>query len=74
MEAIKLEQTDKFVRDRHSKALVSRDLVGLDAYKKNRQRMQEIRSYGDDINNLKEELSEIKTILKQILNSQGKEA
>lgn len=74
MEMIKLEQTDKYVRDRHSKALISRDTAGLEAYKKTKQRMDEIRAYGDDINNLKNEFAEIKSLLKQILQNQDREA
>lgn len=70
---IKIEQNDKYVRDRHSKALISKDLAGLEAYKTTRNRMKEIRGYGDDINNLKNEFAEIKSLLQQILKNQGRE-
>lgn len=71
MAKIKLTDTDKYQRDSHSKALISNDLPALQAYKNRKKHMQQIESYGDDINNLKDEMLEIKQMLKQILQRQG---
>ena len=71
MARIKLVDTDKYERDSHSKAILSNDNSGLLAYKNRKKHMQQIESYGDDINNLKNEMVEIKNLLKQILQVQG---
>ena len=71
MSRIKLTDTDKYERDGHSKAILSNDHNALKAYKARKRHMQQIESYGDDINNLKNDMIEIKNLLKQILQVQG---
>jgi hypothetical protein len=71
MAKIKLTDTDKYERDSHSKAILSNDHNALMAYKARKRHMQQIESYGDDINNLKNDMIEIKNLLKQILQVQG---
>ena len=71
MARIKLVDTDKYERDSHSKAILSSDHHALNAYKARKRHMQKMESYGDDINNLKNEMVEIKNLLKQILQVQG---
>ena len=71
MSRIKLTDTDKYERDSHSKAILSSDHNALLAYKARKRHMQQIESYGDDINNLKNDMIEIKNLLKQILQVQG---
>ncbi|NBO69823.1 hypothetical protein EBV26_04965 [bacterium] len=68
---IQLTDTNKYERDSHSKAILSNDLPGLQAYKSRKKTMQQIETYGDDINNLKNEMIEIKNLLTQILQKQG---
>ena len=68
---IKLTDTNKYERDSHSKAILSNDLPALHAYKSRKQHMKQIETYGDDINNLKNEMIEIKNLLTQILQRQG---
>ena len=71
MTRIKLTDTTKYERDGHSKAILSNDLPALHAYKSRKQHMKQIESYGDDINNLKDEMIEIKNLLSKILQKQG---
>ncbi len=71
MARIQLTDTNKYERDSHSKAILSNDLPGLQAYKSRKKHMQQIESYGDDINNLRNEMVEIKNLLQQILQKQG---
>jgi hypothetical protein len=68
---IKLTDTNKYERDGHSKAILSNDLPALHAYKARKKHMMQIESYGDDINNLKNDMIEIKNLLQQILQKQG---
>lgn len=67
MARIKLTDTNKYERDDHSKALLSNDMPALQAYKSRKQQMKQIESYGNDINNLKNEIIEIKNLLTQLL-------
>lgn len=67
MEKYQLADTTKYQRDRHSKALLANDAGALKAYKTARERAKEIKAYGDDINNLKTEMTEIKLLLQKIL-------
>jgi hypothetical protein len=74
MTKIQLDDTTKYVRDGHSKAIISSDNHALAAYNAKRAQLEEFRSYGKDINMLKDEMVEIKSLLLQILNNQGREA
>lgn len=71
MSRIKLTDTTKYERDSHSKAILSNDNTALEAYKNRKNHMQQIESYGDDINKLRNEMIEIKEMLTQILLKQG---
>jgi hypothetical protein len=61
---------DTFLRDPSSKALINKDGVGLDAYKKRREQSRKIEVFSQDINTLKSELEEIKTLLTQLINKE----
>jgi len=71
-----LDDTTKYVRDGNSKALISTDIVGLQAYKlkKNKEREQaiQLRQFEIDINTVKQEMLDIKLLLQQILQNQGR--
>ena len=71
-----LDDTTKYVRDGNSKAIISTDHVGLQAYKarKNKEREQanQLRQFEDDINTVKQEMQDIKLLLQQILQNQGR--
>lgn len=67
---MKLEKTDdeRFVRDMHSTAVLNKD---RDAYKRfllERQQHLQQQQIAADVENLRGELSEIKQLLKQLLN------
>jgi len=74
MEKLQLQDTNKYVRDRDSKAIISSDKNLFEAYKAQRERAKQMRTSLDDINMLKNEMIEIKTLLTKILNTQGREA
>jgi hypothetical protein len=70
-----LEDTNKYIRDGDSKAIVSNDKNALAAYNAQRERLQQMKSYGAEICMLKDELTEIKSMLKQFLNNhEGRKA
>jgi len=72
MGKITLSDTDKYVRDSHSKALISTDYAARTAYKLKKAESEKLISYGSDINKLKDEMCEIKNLLEQILINQGR--
>jgi len=63
----------EYNRDPESNALVSVDSNGLAAYKRRKflanQRSSQITEMSDDINSLKEDFQEIKSILMQLVNN-----
>lgn len=61
--------TDKYVRDPSSNALVSNDHAGLAEYKAKKRQSMKIAEVCNDINNLKEDLAEIKEALQLILKN-----
>ena len=65
---INIEGEKDLVRDKNSKAILSRNYAGLQAYKIQRSREQKILEYEKDINTLKKELSEIRTSLDFIVS------
>ena len=65
---INIEGDRYLVRDKNSKALLSRNHEGLKAYKIQRNRNNKILEYENDINTLKEELVEIKQTLELLVN------
>ena len=71
-----LEDMTKYVRDGNSKAIISTDTVGLQAYKarKNKEREQanQLRQFENDINTVKQEMQDIKLLLQQILQNQDR--
>jgi hypothetical protein len=66
---INIEGEKDLVRDKNSKAILSRNYAGLEAYKMQRSREQKILEYEKDINTLKKELSEIRTSLDFIVSN-----
>ena len=75
MSKIALQDTNKYIRDGDSKAIVSSDKHQLAAYNAQRERLKQMKSYGTEIAELKNEMTEIKSLLTQILNNhEGRKA
>ena len=66
---INIEGEKDLVLDKNSKAILSRNYAGLQAYKMQRSKEQKILEYEKDINTLKKELSEIRTSLDFIVSN-----
>ena len=66
---INIEGERDLVRDKNSKAILSRNYAGLQAYKMQRSKEQKNLEYEKDINTLKKELSEIRTSLDFIVSN-----
>jgi len=74
MEVVQTEDTS-FVRDLHSKALINTDRVALENHRKKRQieiqqaqQWQQMESKVEELNNMRNEILEIKGLLQEVLN------
>ena len=75
MEVIQTEDTS-FVRDLHSKALINTDRVALENHRKKRQieiqqaqQWQQMEIKVEELNNMRNEILEIKGLLQEVLNN-----
>ena len=75
MEVIQTEDTS-FVRDLHSKALINTDRVALENHRKKRQieiqqaqKWQQMEIKVEELNNMRNEILEIKGLLQELLNN-----
>jgi|TARA_R110002073_G_scaffold332704_1_gene519112 hypothetical protein len=75
MEVIQTEDTS-FVRDLHSKALINTDRVALENHRKKRQieiqqaqKWQQMEIKVEELNNMRNEILEIKGLLQEVLNN-----
>ena len=74
---MKVIQTENpsFVRDLHSKALINTDRVALENHRKKRQieiqqaqRWQQMETKVEELNNMRNEILEIRGLLQEVLN------
>ena len=75
MEVIQTEDPS-FVRDLHSKALINTDRVALENHRRKRQletqqaqRLQEMEIKVEELNNVRSEMLEIKSLLQKLVNT-----
>ena len=65
----KVKDHPELIKDEESKAVLNTDVTALDAYRKRRQQNRSVQTMCDDLNNLKSEMTEIKSMLKEIINN-----
>ena len=68
-------ENNSFVRDLHSKALINTDRIALENHRKKRQieiqqaqRWQQMETKVEELNNMRDEILEIKGLLQEVLN------
>jgi archaellum component FlaC len=66
-EFISINNHEGLIRDSHSKALLNTDKESLEAWKKRKNKTNQIENHELEINNIKDELGTIKTMLEQIV-------
>ncbi len=73
---LKVENEIDLVRDTSSGAIINRNVSEFEAYKKRKLKMQEnqdkVRDACREINNLKQELYEIKDLIKKLVGKNGR--
>jgi|TARA_Y100000310_G_scaffold309160_1_gene353014 hypothetical protein len=68
----KVEGSSSLVKDADSKAVLTTDLLALENYKAARARRREMMKSLEDINSMKDEMAEIKALLKELLNDRSR--
>lgn len=67
----KVKDNPDLVRDMATQAILNTNLDALGAYKKRKSKEREIDQAFDDINNIKQEMQDIKTLMQRILDKIG---
>ena len=67
----KIKDNPGLVRDMKNQAVLSVDNNALHAYKLNRKKQKEISEAIDDINNMKQDINDLKTLMQRILDKIG---
>lgn len=64
----KIEGISNFVKDTNNKAVLNVDKNALTAYKKQRSIISNAKNLTEEVDGLKKDLNEIKTLLNQLIN------
>ena len=67
MKYAKVKEAPSLVRDLTNNAILNTDSSGLQAYKRARNKQREIDAMAEDLNSLKTDVDEIKSLLKALL-------
>ena len=65
---IKIEGEDRFLKNVYNQALVNTDVASLKDYKNKKDLNRQVNEITGEINNMKTEMSEIKSLLQQLVN------
>ena len=65
---VKIEGEDRFLKNAYNQSLVNTDVAGLKDYKNKKDLNRQVSGITGEINNMKTEMSEIKSLLQQLLN------
>jgi hypothetical protein len=63
----KLEGEDRFVKNVRNRALLNTDVSGLKDYKNKKELARQVNDISGEINTMKTEMSEIKSLLQQLV-------
>jgi hypothetical protein len=64
---VKLEGEDRFIKNVRNRALLNTDVVGLKDYKNKKELARQVNDISGEINTMKTEMSEIKSLLQQLV-------
>ena len=71
MEFAKVKDHDDILRDMKSKALISVDREGLEAYKRKKNEQMKINAAVEELNTMKQDITELKVLMHFILEKLG---
>ena len=64
---IKIEGEDRFVKNTTNQSLINTDIAGLKEYKNKKEMASKVNALSGEINTMKTEMSEIKSLLQQLV-------
>jgi len=64
---VKLEGEDRFVKNVRNRSLINTDIIGLKDYKNKKELSNQVNAITGEINTMKTEMSEIKSLLQQLV-------
>ena len=67
----KVKENPDLVRDMNTQAILNTNVDALKAYKKRRQKERDISDSLSDINNMKQDINDLKTLMQRILDKIG---
>jgi cell division protein FtsL len=67
----KVKENPDLVRDMNTQAILNTNVDALQAYKKRRQKERDISDSLSDINNMKQDINDLKTLMQRILDKIG---
>ena len=67
----KITDNPKLIRDTFSQAIVTTDNDALAAYKAKKRQSRQIQDMSEDINNIRDEMRELKSLLVQLVNKEA---
>jgi len=70
---IKLENENRCLKNTMNNSLINTDISGLKEYKNKKEMANKVNSLSDEINIMKTDISEIKTLLQQLVNLSSSE-
>jgi hypothetical protein len=70
---VKLENESRFLKNTMNNSLINTDISGLKEYKNKKEMANKVNSLSDEINIMKTDISEIKTLLQQLVNLSSSE-
>ena len=73
MMLVKIEEENQFKKNILNNALDNTDIVALKEYKNKKKINQQVNGLAEEINNMKSDISEIKSLLIQLVNSNSTE-
>jgi hypothetical protein len=68
---VKVKNHNDIVRDMKSKALISVDREGLEAYKRKKNEQMKINAAVEELNTMKQDITELKVLMHSILEKLG---
>lgn len=71
MTIAKVKDSPGLVRDMSNQAVLNTDVAALEAYRRKRNKQQELNEVISDINNMKSDIDQIKSLMQRLLEKIG---
>lgn len=69
MALLQVEDRPELVKDTTTKAVLNTDTTALEAYRRRREAQRDVRNMCEEIDDIKNDIADIKSLLKEIINN-----